>query len=54
VAASTDTLAVDAFGWDELLKRKGQDLPQYLALAAEKSLGNPDWRGQAVKEVQVG
>ena len=26
VAASTDTLAVDAFGWDDLLQRQGEDL----------------------------
>jgi uncharacterized protein (DUF362 family) len=52
--ASTDSLAADAFGWDELLERKGEDLPAYFARAAERKLGDPKWRDHSVKEVQVG
>jgi uncharacterized protein (DUF362 family) len=54
IVASTDSLAADAFGWDDLLERKGEPLPAYFALAAARGLGNPDWRLTNVKEVQVG
>jgi uncharacterized protein (DUF362 family) len=54
VAASTDSLTADAFGWDDLLERKGEELPAYFAQAAGKGLGNPDWRGVGRREVQVG
>jgi len=51
--AATDQIAADAFGFSELLGRKG-DLPHYLNLAHERHLGNPDWRNVALKEEQVG
>jgi uncharacterized protein (DUF362 family) len=54
IVASTDTLAADAFGWDELLGRKGEELPAYFAQSAARGLGDPDWRSQSLKEVQVG
>jgi len=54
VAASTDSLAVDAFGWDDLLERSGEELPEYFAQASAKGLGDPDWRNRHVREVQVG
>ena len=54
IAAATDTLAVDAFAWDALLERSGEEKPAYLAMAAAKGLGNPDWRSVLSKEVQVG
>jgi hypothetical protein len=54
IVASTDSLAADAFGWDDLLARKGEPLPDYFAQAASRGLGNPDWRLTNVKEVQVG
>jgi uncharacterized protein (DUF362 family) len=54
VVASTDSLAADSYGWDELLQRKGLDKPAYLAMAAAKGLGNPDWSQQGLKEVRVG
>jgi uncharacterized protein (DUF362 family) len=54
VVASTDSLAADAFGWDQLLERHGEEYPAYLAEAAGKGLGRPDWRQQALKEVRVG
>ncbi|HMB69247.1 MAG TPA: DUF362 domain-containing protein, partial [bacterium] len=54
VAAATDSLTADAFGWDELLERKGEELPAYFAQAAGKGLGNPDWRNVGRREVQVG
>ncbi len=54
IVASTDSLAADAFGWDELLERKGEALPAYFAKAAERGLGKPDWKTVRVKEEQVG
>lgn len=54
IVASTDSLAADAFGWDDLLQRKGEDLPAYFAQAAARGLGQPDWRAVSMKEVQVG
>jgi len=54
IAASTDSLAADAFGWDDLLRRKGEELPDYFRQCAEKKLGNPDWKSLRLKEVQVG
>jgi uncharacterized protein (DUF362 family) len=54
IAASTDSLAVDSFGWDDLLERKGEEQPAYLAMAAAKGLGNPDWQSVTRREVQVG
>lgn len=54
VVASTDTLAADAFGWDDLLERKGEPLPAYFAKAVERGLGDPAWRDRGVREIQVG
>jgi uncharacterized protein (DUF362 family) len=54
VVASVDTLAADAFGWDELLERRGEALPEYFVQAKTRDLGDPDWRHQALKEEQVG
>jgi uncharacterized protein (DUF362 family) len=54
LVASTDSLAADAFGWDELLERKGEPLPAYFAKSAERGLGTPDWRTLRIKDEQVG
>lgn len=54
IVAATDSLACDAFGWDQLLERSGEDLPAYFAQAAARGLGTPDWRTVPRKEVQVG
>ena len=54
LVASTDSLAADAFGWDELLERKGEALPAYFAKAAARGLGKPEWRTLRMKESQVG
>jgi hypothetical protein len=54
VVASPDSLAADAFGWDDLLQRSGEELPAHFAQAAARGLGNPDWRSLAHKEEQVG
>jgi len=54
IVASTDSLAADAFGWDDLLRRKGQDRPAYFESAAAKGLGNPDWQSVSRKEVTAG
>ena len=54
IVASTDSLAADAFGWEELLERKGEPLPAYFGKSAARKVGDPDWRGHLVKEVQVG
>ena len=54
IVASTDSLAADAFGWDDLLRRKGEPLPEYFAKVAAKGLGNPDWQSVTSKEVLAG
>jgi uncharacterized protein (DUF362 family) len=54
MVASCDTLAIDAFGWDDLLRRKGQALPDYFRRAHERKLGNPRWSDLRGKEVQIG
>ena len=54
IAASTDCLAVDAFGWDDLLKRKADARPNYLSLAKEQGLGRPNWKELRTKEEQIG
>ncbi len=54
IVASTDSLAADAFGWDMLLERKGQELPDYFAQAAGRGLGDPAWTNLSLKDEQVG
>jgi uncharacterized protein (DUF362 family) len=54
IVASRDSLAADAFGWDQLLERKGEPLPAYFEKAAARGLGQPDWRKLALREVSVG
>ena len=54
IVASTDSLAADAFGWDDLLRRKGQSLPEYFDLVTTRGLGNPDWKSVPRKEVTTG
>jgi len=53
VVASTDSLAADAWGWQALLERGDEALPDYFRQAAERGLGVPDWRSLRVKEVQL-
>jgi uncharacterized protein (DUF362 family) len=54
IVASTDSLAADAYGWHELLERRSEALPAYFERCAGRNLGNPDWKQQHVKKVQVG
>ncbi len=54
IVASTDSIAADAFGWEELLERKAEPAPEYFAKCKERKLGEPDWRSLSVEEVQVG
>lgn len=54
VVASIDSLAADAFGWDDLLQRQDEALPAYFAKSAARGLGNLDWKNVPRKEVQVG
>ena len=54
VAASTDSLAVDAFGWDDLLARSDEGLPAYFDKCAARGLGDLNWRDLRLKESQVG
>jgi hypothetical protein len=54
LVASVDSLAADAFGWDDLLERKGEELPAYFAKSAARGLGNPDWRALPMQEAQIG
>jgi uncharacterized protein (DUF362 family) len=54
LVVSRDSLAADAYGWDQLLERKGEALPAYFAKAAARNLGQPDWRQLRLSEVSVG
>jgi len=54
VAVSTDSLALDAFGWNELLERRDEALPAYFGQAAARDLGNPDYKALRLKRVQGG
>ncbi len=54
IVAATDGLAADAFGWDELLERRGEEKPAYFAQTAAKGLGESDWRSVGRREEQVG
>lgn len=53
LVAATDQIAADAFGYQELLGRKGE-LPQYLPIAEARGLGTVDWRNVPRKEETVG
>ncbi len=54
VIASTDSLAADAWGWDNLLERRDEKLPAYFERAAGRKLGDPNWKGRLIREVQAG
>ena len=54
IVASTDTLAADAFGWDDLLGRDPEARPEYLESAGRLGFGQPNWKTLRRKEVQVG
>ena len=54
VVTSTESLAADAWGWDELRGRAGEARPAYFGLAAARGLGQPDWRELRTEEVQLG
>lgn len=54
IAAATDSLAADSFGWDELLRRKSKDKPGYFAKGAARKLGNPNWKQVPHKRIQLG
>jgi uncharacterized protein (DUF362 family) len=54
VVVSRDSLAADAYGWDNLLERQGEALPAYFAKSAARQLGQPDWRKLSLREVNVG
>ncbi len=52
VAAGTDMVAVDAWGFTNLLERNLDDLT-YIHKAHDRGLGNKDWRAAAWKETTV-
>lgn len=54
LVVSTDSLAADAYGWDNLLERKGEQLPAYFRQAADRKLGQPDWKQLQIKESRLG
>ena len=54
VVACQDSLAADAFGWDQLLGRGEQPLPDYFRQVAARGLGTPDYRSLRIKEVRAG
>ena len=49
VAVGLDPVALDTWGFQHLLERSGQELPEYLARAEEKGSGRRDYSGR-VKE----
>jgi uncharacterized protein (DUF362 family) len=54
VIVSRDSLAADAYGWDQMLERSGEGLPAYFEKCAARGLGQPDWRKVALREVNIG
>jgi len=55
IVAATDSLAADAFGWDDLLDRKGQQRPAYFEQVMQRGFGQQaDWKSLKIKEVQLG
>jgi uncharacterized protein (DUF362 family) len=54
IVASADSIAVDAYGWDELLERSGEDKPAYLHMCNDRGLGVMDWKSLRLEEIQVG
>ncbi|HMB70858.1 MAG TPA: DUF362 domain-containing protein, partial [bacterium] len=54
VVASTDALAADAFGWEDLLQRGGEPLPDYFAQVSANGHGRTDWKQMGRKERQIG
>lgn len=54
LVASRDSLAADAYGWDQLLERTGEALPAYFEKSAARGLGQPDWRKLVLSEANVG
>lgn len=54
IVASTDMLAADAYGWDELLRRVDKSRPGYFQKAAALGLGEPQWKRVTKKEVHLG
>ena len=54
IVASTDSLAADAFGWDQLLLRDHEPLPAYFELCEQRNLGRATWRDRRMKEQELG
>lgn len=54
IAASRDSLAVDAFGWYDLLRRTGERLPDYFYQAHQRGLGEIDLAKVSRREDQFG
>ncbi len=54
VVAAVDSLAADAFGWEDLLRRDPGRLPRYFAETAKRGLGNPNWRETVIRETRIG
>ncbi len=53
IVAARDALVADAWAWTGLLGRTDPP-PAYLEVARARGLGDPDWRRQPLREVQVG
>ncbi len=54
LVVSRDSLAADAYGWDNLLERSGEGLPAYFEKAAGRGLGQPQWKSLNLKESRLG
>lgn len=54
IVAATDGIAADSFGWDELLRRKRKERPEYLAKGEALKLGTTKWKDVPHKRIQLG
>ena len=54
IVAAQDSLAADAFGWDTLLERASETLPNYFKLSSEKGLGHVNYKDLVLKETRLG
>ncbi len=54
IVAATDSIAADSFGWDELLRRKSKERPEYLSKGEALKLGTSQWKSVPHKRIQLG
>ena len=54
IVAGTDSLAVDSWGWDHLLERRGLEKPLYLSMSEARGFGTTDYHALEIREEQIG